>query len=68
MHGGVHESFYRVLMANTLFFELFLPQVMLLDVGVFLGNGVKPIKSRQILLSGDMTGDEFVAKWALQRV
>lgn len=39
----------------------------LLENSVFLGNGVKPAKTRQIVMSGDMTGDEYVVKWALQR-
>ncbi len=39
-----------------------------LESSVFLGNGVKPIKSRQILLNVDMTGDELQVKWALQRL
>ena len=39
-----------------------------LETGVFLGSGVKPLKSRQILLSSLMTGDECMVKWALQRI
>jgi uncharacterized heparinase superfamily protein len=39
-----------------------------LDTSVFLGSGTKPIKSRQIVLSADMTSDFLQIKWALQRV
>jgi uncharacterized heparinase superfamily protein len=39
-----------------------------LETSVFLGSGVKPQKSRQIVLNGDMTGDEFLVKWALQKI
>ncbi len=39
-----------------------------LDSSVFLGYGVKPIKSRQIVLLADMTSDFLQIKWALQRV
>ena len=39
-----------------------------LDSSVFLGAGVKPSKTRQILLTTDMTGDECKVKWALQRI
>lgn len=39
-----------------------------LDTGVFLGHGVKPIKSRQIVISTLMTSDFLQVKWALQRL
>lgn len=38
-----------------------------LEPSIFLGYGVKPLKSRQIVLCADMTGDELLVKWALQR-
>ena len=39
-----------------------------LDTGVFLGYGVKPIKSKQIVISADMSNDFLQVKWALQRI
>lgn len=39
-----------------------------LESTVFLGNGIKPAKSRQIVLSTSMTSDQLQVKWALQRV
>lgn len=39
-----------------------------LDTSVFLGCGVKPVKSRQIVLSTEMTSDNLQVKWALQRI
>lgn len=39
-----------------------------LDTSVFLGNGVKPIKTRQILITTEMSSDTLQIKWALQRV
>lgn len=39
-----------------------------LENSVFLGNGVKPVKTRQIVLTADMTTDSLRIKWGLQRV
>jgi uncharacterized heparinase superfamily protein len=39
-----------------------------LEASVFLGVGVKPTKTRQIILTTDMIGDECKVKWALQRI
>jgi uncharacterized heparinase superfamily protein len=41
---------------------------MELEPSVFLGAGIKPTKTRQILLTAEMTGDECKVKWALQRI
>ena len=39
-----------------------------LESSVFLGTGVKPSKTRQILLKTDMFGEECKIKWALQKL
>lgn len=38
-----------------------------LEGSVYMGSGIKPLKSKQIVIKSAMTGDEFTLKWALQR-
>lgn len=39
-----------------------------LESSIFLGNGVKPIQSRQIVLNATLSGDSLLIKWGLQRI
>jgi uncharacterized heparinase superfamily protein len=38
-----------------------------LENSIYLGNGIKPVKTRQIVLGAEMKSDRLQLKWALQR-